>query len=279
MRTTAEAQEPTYTLGDSPDEQARLLRQAEQFRTLSAALLERVGVQPGWRAVDMGCGPMGILDLLSAKVGPTGSVVGVDLQPEMIKSAQKWVQDQQRRNIDLVTASAHSCLLPDNSVDLAHARLLLINVANPPDVVREMVRIVRPGGWVALHEMDWSSWTCVPSSPSWNRMRSALAKVWSGDVFMGHRLPGLLRAAGAVDVKLVPTTQTTTPTDPAHRLFLYFARRARSRLLSERLLSEQEYDDILQELTERLEHSDSLVVRELTCQAWGRVPTTPDRSH
>ncbi|MET1074434.1 MAG: methyltransferase domain-containing protein [Umezawaea sp.] len=231
-----------------------------------------MGVLPGWRAVDMGCGPLGIVDLLHDRVGPGGSVTGVDVQEPMAEAVRYWAEENELANVDAVTASADDCGLPDDSVDFAHARLLLVNVPDPADIVREMVRITRPGGWIALHEMDWTSWTCVPSAPVWDRLRALLAREWSGDVHQGQKLPALLRSAGVVDVEFVPTVPAVMAGDPDHGLMLYFADRARSRLLDKGLVAEAELDEIVGELGEHLARPHSVVVREMICQAWGRIP-------
>jgi len=59
-----------YALGTSLEESARLQRQAEELAADSAALLDRVGLQPGQSAIDLGCGPRGILELLAERVAP-----------------------------------------------------------------------------------------------------------------------------------------------------------------------------------------------------------------
>jgi hypothetical protein len=60
--------------GDQPAERDRLRRQSEELRADSAALLDRVGVERGWDAIDLGCGQSGIIDLLAERVGPEGNV-------------------------------------------------------------------------------------------------------------------------------------------------------------------------------------------------------------
>ena len=61
-----------YSLGSSPAERDRLRRQSAELRGHSELLLDRVGVTAGWRAIDLGCGPSGVLDLLADRVGPAG---------------------------------------------------------------------------------------------------------------------------------------------------------------------------------------------------------------
>jgi ribosomal protein L11 methylase PrmA len=70
-----------YALGIDPQETARLQRQSEELKPEAMALLDQVGLRPGQAAIDLGCGPSGILDLLAAAVGPGGLVVGVDSDP------------------------------------------------------------------------------------------------------------------------------------------------------------------------------------------------------
>ena len=67
-----------YALGSNPTESARLQRQSDELRPQSIALLRRLGLGPGQSAIDLGCGPSGILDLLSDAVSPGGRVVGLD---------------------------------------------------------------------------------------------------------------------------------------------------------------------------------------------------------
>ena len=58
-----------YLLGHSYDEERRLKKQAEELRQESARMFDRIGIEKGSRAIDLGCGPQGVLDLLSERVG------------------------------------------------------------------------------------------------------------------------------------------------------------------------------------------------------------------
>ena len=61
---------PGYVLGSSDPERQRLVRQARVFAAEASWLLDQAGAKPGWRAVDVGCGPIGIMNLLCDRVGP-----------------------------------------------------------------------------------------------------------------------------------------------------------------------------------------------------------------
>jgi len=70
-----------YALGRDPGESGRLQRQSEELRADSAALLDRTGLGPGQAAIDLGCGPRGIVDLLAERAAPGGRVAGLDADP------------------------------------------------------------------------------------------------------------------------------------------------------------------------------------------------------
>ena len=89
-----------YALGSSPGESARLRRQAEELAADSAALLDRVGLRPGQAAIDLGCGPRGILDLLAGRVAPAGRVVGLDADPAHTAMAAEFAAEQGLSRVD-----------------------------------------------------------------------------------------------------------------------------------------------------------------------------------
>jgi tRNA A58 N-methylase Trm61 len=80
-----------YPLGGSEVEKQRLLVQAKTYEPIANALLDQVGIKEGWRAVDIGCGPIGILDLLSPRVGATGKVVGVERESRFVAMAEQEI--------------------------------------------------------------------------------------------------------------------------------------------------------------------------------------------
>ena len=77
-----------YFLGYRKAEQERLQRQALKLAPDAQWLFDQIGVKAGERVFEIGCGPRDCLELLSARVGPTGSVVGVDRSEEAVKLAR-----------------------------------------------------------------------------------------------------------------------------------------------------------------------------------------------
>ena len=163
----------TYALGRDTAEAERLRRQTTELHPLAAELLDRVGAAEGQSAIDVGCGPRGILELLAERVGPRGRVVGLEVDPVHVAMARELVTEQGLTNVEVIQADARHTGLPPASFDVAHARTVLVNVPDPEAVLAEMTRLVRPAaGWRAWSR-TWPS-TCItqPTPPGTDCMRS-----------------------------------------------------------------------------------------------------------
>ena len=143
-----------YSLRASPGETERLHRQADELLVANSALVDRTMLGPGDAAIDFGCGPRGILDLLSSRVGPQGRVVGVDADPNHVALASDLVARRSLDNVEVLLADARDTGLPSAAFDVTQTRTLLVTIPRPDEVVREMVRVTNPGGWVLSFEPD-----------------------------------------------------------------------------------------------------------------------------
>ena len=141
-----------YFLGHSVVEQRRLQQQAGELAEESALLFDQIGIAKGSRVVEIGCGPQGCLELLSSRVGPAGSVVGIELSDHAVQLAREFLVERGISNVEVRQGDAAATGLPRNEFDLANARLVLVNVPGPERIVSEMVALVRSGGVVALHD-------------------------------------------------------------------------------------------------------------------------------
>ncbi len=148
-------------------------------------------VRPPLRVADIGTGT-GVLALELARQGL--DVVGIDRSEAMLEAArQKWAleADGARGRVEFKAGDAHALPLADASVDAAFAHMVLHSLEEPERAVREMARIVRPGGRVVLvdflaHDHTW--------------MEQELGLLWLG--FSPELVTSWLEGAGLVDVKL-----------------------------------------------------------------------------
>jgi len=264
-----------YVLGYRRAEQERLQRQAQELADESSWLFDQIGVAAGASIVEIGCGPHGCLELLSERVGPLGSVVGVERSQDAVDLARKMIQERSLNNVDVLCRDARSTDLPRASFDLATARLVLVNVPEPQQIVAEAVALVKPGGWVAFHEADWIACVCDPPSDAWTAFVDLFVTYSEKngiDPFIGRKLPRLLRQAGLDDVHVNPLIHVYPPEHARRNILLDFAENLSERLLAQNLTRERELTDLKTAL--RLHHEDpsTLVVSALFFQAWGRKP-------
>jgi SAM-dependent methyltransferase len=270
-----------YSLGTSAAERDRLRRQSGELRDLSALLLNRVGVAQGWRAIDVGCGPSGVLEQLADRVGPAGHVVGLDFEPANVALAAEFAGERGMANVEVIQGEAHRTGFPSASFDLVHTRTLLINIPDPATVVAEMVRLTRPGGWVAALEPDGGTRVCYPAHPAWDRMTEIFLRsqeVDGADTFIGRRLPELLRQAGLVAIGV----EAIAPIYPAGHsrrpLLADLVRSMRPKILAAGIASEHELDEVDHAVREHLADPDTLMLPHLMFLAWGRKADDPPTS-
>jgi ubiquinone/menaquinone biosynthesis C-methylase UbiE len=264
-----------YFLGHSPVEQRRLQQQAKELAEESGRLFDQIGLAPGSRVVEIGCGPQGCLELLSSRVGPVGSVVGIELSDHAVQLAREFLSERRIDNVEVRQGNAAETGLPRESFDLATARLVLVNIPEPEKIVSEMAALVRSGGVVALHEADWIAHVCDPPIPAWDRLRQALdtySEAKGMDLYIGRRIARILRNAGLVDVRVNPLIHIYGPDHSRRPIFLQFVNNLRDRIVSEGLISQGEFAESIASVERHLGEPETLVVSHLFIQAWGRKP-------
>src|SRR5690242_4219585 len=109
-------QQAEYILANAAEAE-RLRVQASVWEADVEALLDQIGVQPGWICADLGCGALGILGPLSRRVGPHGRVVGVDTDERLLAHARAYIDQQGLQNVELLQRDARETGLPRDSFD------------------------------------------------------------------------------------------------------------------------------------------------------------------
>jgi SAM-dependent methyltransferase len=191
----------------------------------------------------------------------------------MLELAAATRAERNLPTVQLVSADAEDTGLASDSFDLVHERALVLNVPSPGDVVAEMVRLARPGGYVALQDLDAVSWLCHPPHRAWDRLMSAFGPAWRDaglDLHTGRRLPDMLRDAGLVDIHVDAHLHVLRAGDHQHRILLYLTAAFRERILALGALTEAALDECVEELAIHLEQPDTFTVYPTLFQAWGR---------
>ena len=135
-----------------------------QLEPAQAALLGGISLQPGERVLDVACGT-GLVTFEAARaVGPTGHVVGVDISGQMVEAAASARARQDVSNVAFERMDAEALRFDDASFDVVLCSLGLMYVPEPEQSIREMRRVLRPGGRIALSvwgEREHCGWATI----------------------------------------------------------------------------------------------------------------------
>ncbi len=223
----------TYTHGH-----AEPVLRSHRWRTAenSAAYL-LPHLHPGQTLLDVGCGPGTITADLAAHVG---RVIAMETSEDALTSGRAEVARRGTRTVSFQVGDVHDLDLRDDSVDVVHAHQVLQHVADPVQALREMRRVCRPEGVVAVRDADYDAFTWWPALPAldrWLVLYRTAARANGAEPDAGRRLLSWALAAGFTDV--TPTSSTWTYATPEDRAWWggMWADRILGSTLTEQLLT------------------------------------------
>jgi SAM-dependent methyltransferase len=192
-----------YADGDRRAELERLRRLEAMSDPATLATFERIGVDPGWRCLEVGAGAGSIARALATRVGPNGHVVATDIDLEFL-AAHAGPQLEVRR-ADLLADA-----LEPGAYDLVHTRHLVAHLASrAEEAIDRLAAAVAPGGWLVVEDVDIATPMLVAASEADQLAFDAVFEAFEsvlrargGDAHIGRRLPALLERSGLVDIEV-----------------------------------------------------------------------------
>lgn len=191
----------TYIIrgGDAGAERLRVLSAAMRPGTL--ALLQRAGIAPGMSALDLGCGSGEVTIEIASLVGPTGRVVGVDMDEGVLGYGRSAAEE---RGLEIEWWHGRAEELDEaNAFDVVYSRFLLSHLSDPMAALRRMVRALRPGGRIVVEDIDITAHVGWPPSRAFERyveLYAASATARGADPSIGPQLPAMCVDAGLANV-------------------------------------------------------------------------------
>ncbi len=258
-----------YPIERRAGEIERLHTQGAAMAPDTVTMLDLIGVSAGWSCLDIGCGPGGITGLLSERVGRDGRVVGLDRDAEFLAHAR----GRAAANTEFRQGDAYGSDLPAASFDLVHMRFVASTAGDPERLLREAIRLARPGGVVALQEPDGSTLNCHPEHPAWDRLKAALLGAFSGvgaDLTLARRLYAVVRQTGLQDVQYRPFVLGVRSVDPMVDYLPSTVESLRGTVLKLGLMTEAEFPQVLADCRRHLREPGTSFTMYTVAQVWGR---------
>ena len=262
----------TYLLAGQVSELERLQVQSRVWEPSGRRLLEEIGDGRAARALDVGCGALGWLRVLSEWVGPDGEVTGTDFDEAMLTAANRFVTEESLRNVGLVRDDLFATEFEPDAFDLVHARYEIAPLGRAHEQMETYIRLARPGGTIVLEDPDTASWRFNPPAPALERLIALIVEAFrlsGGDLDAGRKHLHLFREFG-LEGNLRAEVVALPPGHPYLRLPLQFATALEKRLLT--LVSADELEALRREGEAELQAPDRWGTTFTLVQCWGRWP-------
>lgn len=189
-----------YIMGRTTAEYQRLRSQARAWEPVTRSLLGQMDLHPGMSCLDVGCGPGEVMRILGEIAGPTGKVVGLDVDGGLGREALGVLQATSPSRFAFIEGDVKTLdEIPDAPFDVTYTRITLMHNEDPAGVLRKMYAWTKPGGYIVAQEYDLCSLIVHPDWPGMPELDKVIQGVYEKagrDRFLGRKLPAFFASAG-----------------------------------------------------------------------------------
>lgn len=189
-----------YIHARDAEEYQRLRDQALMWQRATEEVLDRIGLALGMSVLDVGSGPGAVMRLIADRVGPEGSVTGIEIDAKLGAQALSDLRARGGAKFSQIDANVLELeTVPGGPFDLVYCRLFLMHMQEPVAVLEKMASWTKPGGVVAAQEFDFGSIAVEPLCPAmgeFNRLFESVFRAHGRNLRAGRQLPMQFEAAG-----------------------------------------------------------------------------------
>jgi ubiquinone/menaquinone biosynthesis C-methylase UbiE len=250
------------TTGDAAADRLRLLDQV--YGPTTREKLLQAGLCAETRGLDLACGVGVVSCFMASVIGKNGSLVAADVNPDQLVVAKgHCAKCEHDPPIDYIETSAYEIGLPSESFDLVHIRLLLCHLVNPVRALREVYRLLKPGGALVCQDLRVSSVFCAPDPSVFARVEEiarAGGKALGVDYNYGVRMAADAEEVG-FQVREVWFNQPVYRHGPEKRLWEHTFREALPSIVRSGVATESEINSLLEEMRLAAEDERNMIAQ------------------
>lgn len=253
-----------YTIDEQNTERQRLL--AAILDPPTREVLARLPKLPAAHVLDIGCGQGNTTRLLAQVLGPA-SCIGVDFDESLV--AYAGAQTENPPTVSFRQGDATQLPFGEGTFDVAFCRFLLIHMTDPVRVLREMLRVVKPGAFVVAFEADFAYEMADPPCPA----LAILNRIWQGmfqQPSLGRRLVSSFRAAGARDIQAGAAIQLEHDASTLKRTYRVTAEATAPAAVAKGVITDAEAREMIDGLMRLEEDPSNVLIRFPDVWAIGR---------
>ncbi len=246
------------------------------FGPQSQRFLRRAGLKEGMRVLDVGCGTGNMSLTIAEFVGNAGSVTGIDISEEQLVVARTKAKEKNIININFQQLSAEDILSFGEKYDFIYCRFVLMHLASPQKVLRNLYLSLNSGGILATEEPTMSSCFSVPSSVAFKRSVEILmdcANKLNLNFDVGDKLFEIYRAIGCADSDIhIELAQQVVTQNPEKRLMEFLVVEAAPKYIANGVSTQEEIEHIAKEMKALTDQPGSYIGSCRQTQVWTSLP-------
>jgi ubiquinone/menaquinone biosynthesis C-methylase UbiE len=250
---------------------ARLQVLARARRAETVELAQRAGLRPGMRCLDLGCGGREVTFELASLAGPSGAIIGMDMDEVKLAFARETARVRGITNVEFRAANVNDWDEP-GAYDFVYCRFLLQHLSQPAGLLRRMWSAVRPGGAIAVEDTDFDGFFCDPDNDGFEFHKQIYPRVLEhngGDARIGRKLYRYFLQADIPDPGL-HLVQSVDATGETKTLALLTLQATAEAIVSAALASAGEVSAAIEDLSAFTAAPDTIISGPRILQVWAR---------
>ena len=252
-----------YVISELNLERQKLL--AKVLAPVTDRLLSVLQLPSGARGLDLGCGMGETTRQLARTLDKPNEIVGLELNPDLVETAKKLSSGEDDVSFEQGDVSALE--FADNSFDFVFTRYLLMHLAEPEAVLKEMLRVCKSGGTVAVQEPDFSFQRCYPDSWAYECLPDLFRRLFP-DPFLGPKLWSLFQKLGYSSSNVLIDCMVEVNQNDLRRCYRLSVEAMEKAMIEKGIYSEPEFERLCAEL-ERVEKEENILcVSNYVFSAW-----------